>query len=183
MQNSRTIRLFTGTYVDDELFQFVYDDVKDDFSGITFGKWVEAENLHFTYHFIGDVEITRLDDVKNALSSITKEYDSVLELRGISAFPTSRRPRILHIPVYDDGLLNDIYANIATALNSLSIKTEKRKFKPHLTLQRIKDFESHCFPDAVERYKDYDFGIMNSFKVSLIQSTLTSRGPVYKIIQ
>ena len=52
MHKQNTIRLFTGTYVDDELFRYIYNDIKDDFAGATFGKWVEPDNLHFTYHFI-----------------------------------------------------------------------------------------------------------------------------------
>jgi 2'-5' RNA ligase len=89
MQNKRTIRLFTGTYADGELFRYVYDEVKEDFASVSFSKHVEPENLHFTYHFIGDIDIEKPDEIKIALSLITKEYDSLLELRDISEYTTS----------------------------------------------------------------------------------------------
>ncbi len=102
MHKQNTIRLFTGTYVDDELFRYIYNDIKDDFAGATFGKWVEPDNLHFTYHFIGDIPIDKLDELKKNLSEITVKYNSVLEFHGISVFPNRKKPRVLHIPVIND---------------------------------------------------------------------------------
>ena len=32
-----------------------YDVIKNDFEGIVEGKWVEEENLHLTWVFLGDV--------------------------------------------------------------------------------------------------------------------------------
>ncbi len=183
MYKLKTHRLFTGTYVTDELFQYIYDDIKEDFEGATFGKWVEPENLHFTYHFIGDVASELLGEVKEALADITKEYVSLLNFRGISVFPNVKRPRVLHIPVYDSGILQDIYARIGTALDSINIKTETRRYIPHLTLQRIKDFDKIKFQAAIRKYERYEFGTMDTFRVSLIESQLTRSGPVYRIVQ
>ena len=56
----QTKRLFTGTYIDKEIFEDIYEDMLEDFKGITTGKWVEPENLHFTYHFIGDFETDKI---------------------------------------------------------------------------------------------------------------------------
>lgn len=177
------MRLFTGTYVDRENFQYIYDDIKEDFKAASFGKWVEKENLHFTYHFIGDVPDDRVEELRSGLAGITVEYSSSLELRGIGVFPNLRRPRILHIPILSNNLLQKIYKDIGSVLDSLGFKTEEKKYKPHLTLQRIKDYDKEKFRDVLNKYKDYDFGEMNSFKVSLIQSKLTSRGPVYRVLQ
>ena len=177
------MRLFTGTYIDREIFQYIYEDVKEDFRGASFGKWVEPENLHFTYHFIGDVADDRVDELKSSLADITVEYASFLKFRGIAVFPNLRRPRILHIPILNSNLLQDIYENIRGVLDSLGFETEMKRFKPHLTLQRIKDVDNEKFRKAIEKYKDFDFGTMDAFKVSLIESKLTSRGPIYKVLQ
>ena len=183
MHNNETIRLFTGTYVDTDIFRFIYDDIKYDFRGASFGKWVEAENLHFTYHFIGDVPENKLEELKENLSEITHEYSDLLMFKGIGAFPNFRRPRVLHIPIFDNGILLEIYKNIGNILNKLGYETENRQYKPHLTLQRIKDFDKEKFIQALDKYKNYEFGTMNGFKVSLIKSKLTRQGPVYTILQ
>jgi len=183
MNKHKTHRLFTGTYVDRELFQYIYNDIIEDFNGATFGKWVELKNLHFTYHFIGDVAVELVDEVKKSLADITKEYDAPLGFRGLSAFPNIKRPRVLHIPVYDSGILQKVYSRIGNALESINIKTDERKYKPHLTLQRIKDFDKIKFQSMIEKYERKDFGTMNSFRVSLIESRLTRHGPIYKVIQ
>jgi len=183
MYKQKTIRLFTGTYVDSDIFRFIYDDIKDDFRAVSFGKWVESENLHFTYHFIGDIPLSNLDELKDNLSGITIEYPDLLKLKGLKAFPNLKRPRVLHIPVYNNGILQEIYTNIGNVLDTLGYEVEKRKFKPHLTLQRIKDFDSEKFLEVVDKYKEYEFGVMSGFKVSLIKSKLTRQGPVYTVLQ
>ena len=51
----KTHRLFLGTFIDQHIFKDIYDEIYNDFDGPEGGKWVEAQNLHFTYKFIGDV--------------------------------------------------------------------------------------------------------------------------------
>ena len=53
-----------------------YDVIKNDFDGIVEGKWVEEENLHLTWVFLGDVAdpqpvIEKLQDVPPLESEIT----------------------------------------------------------------------------------------------------------------
>lgn len=183
MEPNETVRLFTGTYADADIFRDVYDEIKGDFEGKSFGKWVEKENLHFTYHFIGDFEAGKIGNLKEKLSPILKEYDSLLEFRGLKVFPNMNRPRILNVPVYHNGILREIFDELAKELAHFGVVPDRKKYKPHITLQRIKDVERDDFREIMAKYKEREFGVMNRFKVCLIESRLTPKGPIYKVLK
>lgn len=178
-----TKRLFTGTYIRFDGIEKRYLELRDAFDGSSTGKWVEPENLHFTYQFIGDFEINRLKSLKSDLYPICKNYDNELQFIGASVFPDLRQPRVLHIGITDKaGVLNDIHANLDEQLKKYGYIPEKRKFIPHVTLQRIKEINKDKFMRNIENLKEFQFGNQSQFKVSLIESELTSKGPIYRIV-
>ena len=73
-----TKRLFLGTFVDNTLFAPVYKTMIDDFSEVCTGKWTEIENLHFTYKFLGNVDVERIPEIRNAIRPILREFKSTL---------------------------------------------------------------------------------------------------------
>ena len=151
----QTKRLFTGTYIDKEIFEDIYEDMLEDFKGITTGKWVEPENLHFTYHFIGDFETDKIPDLIKELNSLCKTYKSELIIKGLSGFPNILNPRILHAEVVDyKKTLQNIFSNLEKKLIPFGYEPEIRKFTPHVTLQRIKSINKDEFNSIIQDYFD-----------------------------
>lgn len=184
MNSHNNMRLFIGTFVNDIISTKIYDEIKSKFLNITFGKWVEHHNLHFTYHFLGDVEAKNLDVIKSKLSEDLRLYNSKLILKGMSAFPNLRNPRVLHVKVNDEeSLLTKIRKSLDSRLTSLGFITEKRVFQPHVTLQRIKSVDRIVFKKEIEKYASRQMGVISEFKVSLIASELSGKGPAYRIIE
>ena len=176
-------RIFIGTYIDPSIFEFIYDDIKEDFKNASFGKWVEFENLHFTYKFLGDTSISLLKQIQDDLSEILVTYNKLIQIKGIGAFPDLRKPKVLVANIYSqNNILQDISSKIDKILLNHNIKPEDREFKPHLTLQRIKSTDRLNFKEVIAKYIDYDFGEMTSFSVKIIESVLTSKGPIYKTL-
>lgn len=177
------IRLFIGTFVNDAILSKDYEEIKSSFHNITFGKWVEHHNLHFTYNFLGDVDSEKLNAIKKTLCDDLRIYSSELVLAGLSVFPNIHNPRIMHVKVMDDkGILSEVYQSLASGLVSLGFATEKRKFLPHVTFQRIKSLDRTYFKKEMEQFSTNEFGTLNEFKVCLISSELTRNGPVYKVL-
>lgn len=176
-------RLFIGTSIDKSLFEFIYDDIKDDFYNACAGKWVEPENLHFTFKFLGDVNADLTPKIKHALDAYLSTFDSELLFKGLGAFPNTKRPRVLFASFSNPGaLVFQLHKNIDRRLQEFGFGKEKKPFNPHLTLRRIKSFNQPEFSGMIEKYREIDFGIMNSFSVDLIESKLTRTGPIYTII-
>jgi 2'-5' RNA ligase len=67
-------------------------------------------------------------------------------------------------------------------LSKFDIEAEKRKFKGHLTLLRIKERANE---DFIKRFKEYKFNLIkfNSNKIALIQSILRTNGSEYKVLK
>lgn len=174
-------RLFTGTFIDKALTQFLYNELKEDFSKALFGKWVEPENLHFTYQFIGEVESKQAIDIKGALKDYLRTYQAPLKIASLGVFPNLRNPRILFVKVENpEGVLYQVNSEMENIIREFGYKPGHDKFTPHITLQRIKTLEYDKFKEVFDRNKDIEFGTMPEFSVNLIESQLTPRGPFYR---
>lgn len=177
-------RLFLATFVDQDIFRYLFEDIKEDFTGISKGKWVEQENLHFTYKFLGDTEESKIPEIKETLKDELKSFDRNLSFSGLSAIPNLNNPRVLYVPVFSEAnILNKIAGQIESKLEKIGIPREKRKFRSHLTLQRVKEVQSPDFLNKIRMYKDKQFGFMDSFEVKLVESQLTNKGPIYNIVE
>ena len=176
-------RLFIGTYIDPDIFEFIYDDIRDDFSHNSTGKWVEPENLHFTYFFLGDVDVSKVQPIKNALRPVLGSIDSELIFKGLNAFPNINRPKVLFANIINpDNSISLKHDEISTILSDFGFKPENRKFNPHLTFRRLKTYQQPDFKKAVSVYRNKEFGIMGNYRIDLIESKLTRSGPVYNIL-
>ena len=179
----KTLRIFTGTYTDPEIFRYLYHDLQKEFKPVADGNWVEPDNLHFTYKFIGDFNSALINQLKVELGSTLGEFEEEIELRGLDCFPNLDVPRVLHIGIYDkSGVLEKIYNKIESVACHHGVARERHSFSPHLTLMRIKSIKRDKFHAKLEEFKDRSFGTMSKFKVSLIESKLYPTGPLYREI-
>lgn len=180
----KTHRLFIGTFIDQNIFKDVYDDIYNDFNGTEGGKWIELQNLHFAYKFIGDVATTELPILKNIIGETLRSYNSALTIKGIGVFPNVRRPRILYAHIdQQSNILTKIYNELDNKLIQMGLEKENRKFQPYITLKRIKELPQENFTKMLFKYREHQFGIMKKFKVDLIESVLSQDGPEYCIVE
>lgn len=175
-------RLFFGTFVDSTLFNDTMNELRNSFSEVCTGKWTESNILHFTYKFLGNVDEEKIPDIRKYVSRSLRETNSSLRLGGLGFFPLNNNPNILFAKVFDPhksvfGHFNNIEKNMVR----LGFQPEKRKFFPHITLLRIKTAQSD-FKDVFDKLKEVQFGLMKSYRINLIESTLTPEGPIYKIL-
>lgn len=174
-------RLFIGTFVDSEIFEYVYPEILEDFAGACEGKSVELENLHFTWQFLGDVEDELAPRLKRALEPLSRPLPISLEFEGLGCFPNPSRPKVLFANIKNpDGELLSTWKKIVLTTKEFGFTPDKKPFRPHLTLKRIKRYDKTLFKEALESYSGKYFGSMNEIEIDLIESELTRRGPIYK---
>lgn len=177
-----TKRLFVGVFVDKSIFENKLDLIKQEFDKVTIGKWVEDYNLHFTLKFIGDFQITEISKLKSALSEHLLEYNEILEFSGLSVLPNKTTPRVLYVNISTEtNLLLEKAIIIDDICSDFDISREQRAFTPHLTLLRMKSVNNN-FYRILDKYKNFNFGTLERFKIELIESRLTPAGPQYKIL-
>jgi 2'-5' RNA ligase len=145
-------------------------------------KWVEAENLHITLKFLGNVEGARIDAVREALAGVASAHRRFsLQFLGTGVFPNRRRPRVVWVGTAESAALVRLQADVEAALEELGFAAEARGFTAHLTLGRARsDKNVKPLVERLDRLQGEDYGAMTVDVVSLMESQLSSRGPTYR---
>ena len=106
-------------------------------SAIPGARWVDQENLHITLRFIGEVSGHDAEDVDLALSRIDAEpFD--LALRGLGHFENGGEPTQLWADIEANPRLARLQEKVDSALRRAGLPHDKRNFRPHVTLARLK---------------------------------------------
>ena len=142
--------------------------------------WVGTDNFHLTLKFLGSVDAERVSALTGALTTAAGTCASFpLGLRGLGAFPSAARPRVLWAGI-DAGAAPaaSLAERVDEALAALGVPREARAFSPHVTLGRVR--QPHAQPRLVEVLATGGvFGRVEVAHVSLMRSDLSPRGARY----
>ena len=97
----------------------------------------------------------------------------------MGGFPSLKNPRVIWIGVDKSGAekLIDITNEIKMKLLKLNFKKDK-KFKPHLTIFRVKK-KIGDISSIMKENETIEFGIQTISKIKLKKSVLSPKGPEY----
>ncbi len=140
-------------------------------------KWVKKENLHITLKFFGETD--KKTAIEDKMKEIEEEFSSFsVSLKKIGAFPSSKKAKILWVGIEEgrDKLIG-LFSTIENKVSDLGFEKEQRKFTPHITFARVKKGK-YSLPDPIE----FSFDSFPVNEVALFKSTLTPKGPIYKIL-
>ena len=157
------MRLFIGSPVilDD------YASIQNDFKDIIEGKWVEEQNLHLTWVFLGDVEEVKpvIDKLKGV--SPLKDQSSIIELGYFG-----RPPKIFFAKSEEKALYDK-------AREFRGSGFDLYRFKPHITLCRIKAIHDYkAYKERLKTYREKPLGVILP-EIHLYESMLSSKGAHY----
>ena len=136
------------------------------------GKEVERENMHVTLSFLGEKNERELTIIKDKLENIAKtSHKRVAILTRIKFIPNERFLRVIAIDVNG---LDDLSEIIEKEIDG-DIKP------PHLTLFRVKNVKDKKSLIELSKIEVNEAFFVD--KIHLMRSTLTPKGPIYKIEQ
>mgnify|MGYP006125756703 CR=1 FL=1 len=137
----------------------------------------KINQIHFTLQFLGEIDENKCEKVKNVLNKMSFSKFQ-LSLKGIGGFPNLNNPRIIWIGTDKGGQkLSEMSKEIGMKLTTLGFKEEK-KFKPHLTIFRIKK-KIDDISSSTKEYDTIEFGSEIISKIKLKKSVLSPKGPEY----
>jgi len=118
----------------------VCDHLLDVMEGVDGARWQDADNLHVTLRFLGEVGHNVAEDLAAELGKITvSPFD--LTIKGIGHFDSSRRsgasPHALWARVEDSPALEALRRKVDRACMAVGLPAEDRRFVPHITLARL----------------------------------------------
>src|SRR2546427_12036948 len=100
-----------------------------------------SANLHVTVKFLGQVDEARVPALADALRARVaghRVFDAAV--RGLGAFPSPTRPRVLWAGLEDDaGALAALAETIDACCAGLGFPRETRAFAAHVTLGRLRE--------------------------------------------
>ena len=145
-------------------------------------RWVPAKNLHMTLKFLGPTGKDQLEAVGQALTQALAGFSSLrLRARGLGVFPGIRRPRIVWIGIDGDiEALRQMQQSIEDHLAQVGFAPEKRSFKAHLTIGRVKGtLNANDLLKAIQAHQEFQSAAFQVRQIELIKSDLKPQGPQY----
>jgi 2'-5' RNA ligase len=141
-------------------------------------SWVAAQNLHLTLKFLGGVEPDRLDGVAATLADVASARPAFqLVLRGLGAFPSPTRPRVIWAGVSGGAEVVTLAAGVEAALAKLGFPAETRPFSSHVTLGRVRAPQRDpVLAAAIAEGAEREFGVFRVDQLALMRSDLSPRG-------
>ncbi len=151
---------------------------------------VDPAGIHLTLKFLGDVGTGRVDSLLEAMDKATGEFEYrsfPLSLSGLGVFPSAREPRVLWAGVEGDlEALGRLQILMDEALYELGFARELRRFRPHLTLGRVRDRvsqpERRRIGEVVRKARLAGAHNWEAGEIHLIRSTRTPGGAIYDSI-
>ncbi len=143
-------------------------------------SWLPPEQLHLTLKFIGDWPVDQISEIEEALETI-KTDAFLLEAQGVGRFPGKGRPRVLWTGLGTaHPRLFQIKHRIENDLLRLGVEPDPRVYQPHITLARCTGATSEDVAPFLKQQRDYTSPPFRVTGFSLMESTLTSRGPLHE---
>jgi len=147
-------------------------------------RWVSASNMHLTLKFLGDTTSSYLDFLKQLLiheADAHPQFD--LQLGGLGAFPTPRRPRLLWIGIHAPADLVSLQKGIEAGAVRLGYEQEERAFSPHLTIGRVRQNinppELQKVRTALDTIQLGNISVVRVDSIHLFKSDLHPGGSIY----
>jgi 2'-5' RNA ligase len=141
-------------------------------------RWVPENNRHLTLAFLGNRPISEVD---NLIRLFDESYQQVTRFRyslsTLERFPDPSG-RIIALTNEPDEPLDKLFQITLKLLQRNDIEFDRRKFRPHVTLGRIRR------PKHVKKTFDQQLNIsLDITKITLYQSRLTDSGSIYSALK
>ncbi|MGD8990732.1 MAG: RNA 2',3'-cyclic phosphodiesterase [Desulfobacterales bacterium] len=145
-------------------------------------KWVRPENIHLTLKFLGNIDANRTDAVVNAMTLAARGRAALhLNASGIGVFPNARRPRVIWIGLGGQvDHLKSLQQTLDAHLADSGFSAEKRPFKGHLTLGRVKGkIAAERMQSALDEFNAFESNGFATNRIILFKSELHPTGAIY----
>jgi 2'-5' RNA ligase len=145
-------------------------------------RWVRPENIHLTLKFLGDLDPDDIDKIGAAMTGAAIEFSPItMSVRGIGVFPGIKRPRVIWLGLGGDiRSLLALQGRLEEKLAGVGFPKDKRSFKAHLTLGRIKQSANPAvIRQMISEYASLSSDEFTCNQVILFKSDLKPLGAVH----
>lgn len=145
-------------------------------------RWVPPENIHLTLRFLGDISLKMRKEIETAIEATGNGFSPFkIGVKGIGVFPGIRNARVVWAGIFGEiDTLFTLQRILECQLSNVGIKREKRPFKAHLTIGRIKKkIDPAHLLSCIDACSDFEIESFCIDRVILFKSELKPTGAVY----
>lgn len=182
------VRLFVACEVPDDVKEAIGETIEGlrKKSGPAV-RWIKPEGVHVTLKFLGEVPAKKLPAVKLAIQEAVVGHSPFeLEFSNIGTFGGREGLRIMWVGIAGDVLrLEALVRAVNAALAVVGFEPERRPFRPHLTLGRVRDeigTRQRAEIEVAVGKTDVPGVNWRTSQVSLMRSKLGAGGASYEVL-
>mgnify|MGYP001559496920 CR=1 FL=1 len=146
-------------------------------------SWVSKNNLHLTLKFLGETQLKFIEPIKNNIKECLESLNAInCNITKAGVFPNEKFPRVAWVGIEEGkAKIIDLAKKIEYSIFKLGFKKEKREFKTHITICRIKqllDYNQFCsIIDLTNKtFEPIEFTLN---KITFFESQLSPQGSIY----
>lgn len=148
-------------------------------------RWIDAEQLHLTVKFLGEIENVALPKACSALRQVCASVEPFrVSFGGVGTFPTGKPPRVVWVGI-TEGVesLQALQTKLDEAMQDLGVPREVRAFSPHITIGRVsRAADSNVLLEQLHSVADDAATQAEVDEVSLLASVKERRRTIYEPI-
>lgn len=142
-------------------------------------SWQDTSQLHLTLRFIGSVNNEISEELQNRFAKIDQQSFE-MNINGLGRFPERGNPRVLWAGVEEQPELMQLQAKLEEACVKSGLEAEKRDFKPHITLAKVKHSKANKeVKSLINEYNNFRTASIPVSEFVLYNSKLNQAGAVH----
>ncbi len=148
--------------------------------GLDGARWTPSHQRHITLHFLGNVEACHLKLLIETLATVNLP-PFFITLNGLGQFRYGKKARLLWIKIEENRALSELHQRLGEALRLAGFPSEQRKFYPHVTVARLKQFSCQQLKDWLQLYHNFRSRSFSVEKFLLFSSQLNAQGAQHSL--
>ncbi|MGA2093925.1 MAG: RNA 2',3'-cyclic phosphodiesterase [Sedimentisphaerales bacterium] len=144
-------------------------------------KWVEPDNIHLTLKFLGEIDDSKLSEIKEITEQVAAAHNKfTLDIESVGSFG-GRSAKVVWVGAGKgaDELIT-LQKDLDEQLTLADFPSEDREFSAHLTICRVRNPKAGFkLAEATKQFEKFKLGSISAEAVCIYQSQLTPAGPIY----
>ncbi|MDX1964345.1 MAG: RNA 2',3'-cyclic phosphodiesterase [Pirellulales bacterium] len=147
-------------------------------------SWIRPQQMHFTLNFLGDIRDREIPELLRLVTDAVRPLPAFdLLCRGLGVFPSLENPRTIWLGVTTGAeAMIELHQALDRGLKQLGLRGEGRRFRPHLTLGRVRSLPHgpENLAELIAEYAAYEAGVMSVCDVTIMHSDPHGNGSSYE---
>lgn len=141
-------------------------------------RWLRAEQLHVTMSFIGHVNSTQEEPLREALAEV-RVPQFFLPIQGVGTFGGARPTVVWAGLGKGHPHLFALHKHVQDAVLYAGLEPDLKPFHPHITLGRASGVSRATLLPFLRRNAELEFGLWKVMGFAVFSSILSSEGAIH----